>query len=169
MIDDEALENLNRLKLLSDSLGVIAQKELRDELPTDEEFELIKTFGGQLEHFWEDAVKDQAQDTYLDSRFFPAAVITDIATDPNGLVLEAGTGVPSAIYVVVPVDGILRIAVGSVYTYYEFEQPLSERLTDSEWRRMLGVEIVSEEDMYSEKQDIDQPDWTTGYRAYYPW
>ena len=30
----------------------IAEKELRGELPTDEEFELIRSYGGQLEHFW---------------------------------------------------------------------------------------------------------------------
>ncbi len=172
MIGDTETESLERLEALADALKTIAEKELRGELPTDEEFELILTFGGQLEHFWEDAVRDQAQESYLDSRMFPAAVIVDTATDPNGRVLEFGTGIPSTVYVVVPVDGILRIASGSVYTYYEFEQPIDERLTDSKWRRMLGVEVTPGQDypdMFAERQDVPQPEWTTGYRAYYPW
>ena len=170
MIGEAEEESLERLQMLADSLAVIAEKELKGELPTDDEFELILTYGGQLEHFWEDAVKDQAGEAeYLDSRLFPAAVVVDTATDPNGSVLEFGTGTPSTVYVIVPVDGILRIAVGSVYTYYEFEQPISERLTDSKWRQMLGVEIVSEEQMYSGREDVPQPSWTTTYRAYYPW
>ena len=58
------------------------------------------------------------------------------------------------------------------FSYYEFEQPIDERLTDSKWRRMLGVEVTPGKDypdMFAERQDVPQPEWTTGYRAYYPW
>ena len=39
-------------------------------------------------------------------------------------------------------DGVLRLMTGAVYSFYQFVQPLNERLTDTEWRRMLGIEAV---------------------------
>jgi len=35
------------------------------------------------------------------------------------------------------VEGKLRIAVGGVYTHYEFEWPTGDRLTDEKWREIL--------------------------------
>ena len=82
-----------------------------------------------LEHFWIEAVKDRTDAEYLDAREIPASLVTDLATDPNGMVLQAANGRPAQIYVIVPVDGTLRIASGVVYNFYQFRQPLSARLT----------------------------------------
>jgi hypothetical protein len=70
-----------------------------------------------------------------------AAIVADVATDPNGYALEEGTGRIFDIYVVVP-DGVggLQVARGGVYSYYEFRWPISERLTDEAWRSMLGTD-----------------------------
>lgn len=170
MIEEQDVTNLSRLSLLAESLKVISEKELREELLTDEEYELIRTYGGQLEHFWADAIRDRSGDAeYLDSQLFPSAVVVDVATDPNGRVLEIATGIPSNIYVIVSVEGKPRIAEGSVFTYYEFEQPISERLTDSTWRRMLGVELISETEGYRKRDEVAQPSWTQSYRARGRW
>ncbi|MCK9216863.1 MAG: DUF3160 domain-containing protein, partial [Firmicutes bacterium] len=67
----------------------------------------------------------------------PAALVADVATDPNGVVLQEGTGHIFDIYAIVPVDGSLRIAQGGVYSHYEFQWPMSDRLTDEKWRTML--------------------------------
>ena len=139
MLSQEDAENLARLSELASSLQIIAEKELRNETPTEEEFELIRGFGGSLEHFWQDAYKSETDAERLTSREFPSAVVTDIATDPTGSVLEVGVGKAGGIYVIVPVDGQLKIAKGAVYSFYQFEQPISERLTDSEWRTLIGV------------------------------
>ncbi len=88
MIRPGDTENLNRLTQLADSLQSISNKELRNELPTDDEFELIRTYGGILEHFWAEAAYEQSDDGYIDSREFPASIVADIATNPNGAVLE---------------------------------------------------------------------------------
>jgi hypothetical protein len=40
-------------------------------------------------------------------------------------------------FVVVPIEGKLYLTRGAVFTYYEFRQPSSNRLTDEEWQRML--------------------------------
>ena len=33
--------------------------------------------------------------------------------------------------------GTFHVALGGVYSYYEFQQPISDRLTDEAWRAML--------------------------------
>jgi len=164
MISKEDIEELGLLAELSNRLLVISQKELRNELPTDKEFELIKNYGGSIEHFWYLCMKDQSENEYFTSEEFPAALVTDVATDPNGSVLEAGTGNPCEIAVVVPVEGILRIAYGSVYNFYEFEWPLSDRLTDQEWREKVGA-APGAGYLYEKDDSIVKPEWTTSYRA----
>ena len=88
--------------------------------------------------------------------------MTDIATDPNGTVLQAANGRPAQIYVIVPVEGALRIASGVVYNFYQFCQPLSARLTDSEWRQMIG-EWISPDGRFHQDETPEKPGWTQSY------
>lgn len=162
--DDE--ENLKRLSEMAEQLKEISNKELLDETLTDEEYRFIEDYGGNLEHFWYESVKDSGDYVFPDE--YPSALVVDIATDPNGSVLEVATGNPSEIYVVVKVDGKLRIAVGSVYSFYQFAWPMSDRLTDSKWRIMMGFQ-VNEEGYYNQETPIERPDWTGSYRYRYDW
>ena len=137
-------DNLSKMEQLAMSLKTISEKELNNQSLTDADYELIRSYGGQLEHFWLEVNKDDPafkassnQRDYLNEN--PAAIVADVATDPNGQVLEEGTGKISEIYVVVPIDGKLRIAKGGVYSYYEFTWPMSDRLTDKKWREMLNA------------------------------
>jgi hypothetical protein len=53
-------------------------------------------------------------------------------------VLEIGTGRIDRIFVLMLDDaGQFNVATGGVYSYYEFTQPTSERLTDEQWWEML--------------------------------
>lgn len=135
-------DNLSKMEQLAMSLKTISEKELNNENLTDADYELIRSYGGQLEHLWLEINKDEPQYKELGQRDFldqnPAAIVADVATDPNGQVLEEGTGKIFEIYVVVPVDGKLRIAKGGVYSYYEFTWPMSDRLTDKKWRDLLN-------------------------------
>ena len=162
-------ENLGKLADLADKLKTIAIKELQNEEISKEEFELIETYGGEIEHFWFDAMKNMTGEEYPNSELFPAALVVDVATDPNGTVLEMATGDPATVYVVVPVDGKLRIAQGTVFSFYQFKQPISDRLTDSQWRRMLGIEVDIDENynITSYKEDVDHPEWVKSYRYVY--
>ena len=166
MLSAEDEENLARLSELARQLQTISNKELKNESLSDEEYELIKTYGGNIEHFWYDAIKDEAGTEYISADEFPAAIVVDIATNPNGEVLEVATGNPSRIYVVVNVEGQLKIASGSVYSFYQFTQPIDSRLTDSEWRYMMGIQC-DEDGRYNWDNKIDQPSWTNSYR--YNW
>ena len=162
-------ENLGKLADLADKLKTIAIKELQNEEISKEEFELIETYGGEIEHFWFDAMKNMTGEEYPNSELFPAALVVDVATDPNGTVLEMATGDPATVYVVVPVDGKLRIAQGTVFSFYQFKQPISDRLTDTQWRRMLGIEVDIDENynITSYNEDVEHPEWVKSYRYVY--
>lgn len=162
MLSADEKENLSRLEELAASLLTISEKELRGEVLTDEEYELIRAYGGTLEHLWDEAVKDKADSEWYGTQEMPSALVTDIATDPNGRVLQIATGRPSVIYVIVPVDGTLRIASGVVYNFYQFRQPLSARLTDSEWRQMIG-EWMSPDGRFHQDETPEKPWWTQSY------
>ncbi|HKM20512.1 MAG TPA: DUF3160 domain-containing protein [Lachnospiraceae bacterium] len=158
-------ENLERLSELSDRLKEISVKELTGDKITEEDYELIRSYGGNIEHFWAEAVKEQDDDGVLGSVEYPAALVVDVATDPNGAVLEQAIGGISTIYVVVPVEGKLRIAKGAVFTYYQFMQPIGNRLTDVEWRQMLGMGMDENMVPYEKDESIKQPEWTQSYRS----
>ena len=160
MINAKDKENLGILADLAGKLETIANKELAKELPTDEEFDLIRTFGGQLEHFWEEVMKaDFPNEDYVDPKEHPAALITDIASEPNGTCLEVGTGNPSKIFVIVEVDGKLKITSGAAFSYYEFTQPSANRLTDKEWRVRQGIQIEDYENPTKGRNPVDMPKW----------
>ena len=59
----------------------------------------IREYGGTLEHFWIEAVKDRTDAEYLDAREIPASLVTELATDLNGAVLQAANGRPAQLYV----------------------------------------------------------------------
>ncbi|MEA4986925.1 MAG: DUF3160 domain-containing protein [Anaerovorax sp.] len=154
LLDENITASLEQLEELSLRLKTISEKELAEQPLSDEEYDLIRSFGGQLEHFWLEALKDEGVDSPSAVVENPAALITDVATDPNGQVLEEATGYVSDIYVVVPVAGTLRIAKGAVYSYYEFPWPSDDRLTNEKWKDMLENSKVP-----------SSPSWTKTYTA----
>ncbi len=144
--DDSA--SLQRLEELAKAFQAIAEKELRGEALTEEEESIIRFYGGDLEHltmaaaFNPEAEGEPGGHTYMEEEP-QAAVVADVATDPApGLVLEEAVGRVDEIHVVVPVvdaEGTtyLQVAKGAVFSYYEFPWPMSNRLTDEKWRKML--------------------------------
>ena len=88
MLNSADEENLSRLSQIANQLFTISNKELQEETLTDEEYEFIRTYGGLLEHFWYDAIKDEANSEHIFADEYPAAVVVDVATDPNGTVLS---------------------------------------------------------------------------------
>ena len=158
-------ENLTQLADLAGQLAVISEKELTGGSITDDEYELIRSYGGTIEHFWYDAVRE-GEEGYIAPEEHPAALVTDVATG-DGSVLECGTGNAGWILVLVPVDGELRIAGGTVFSLYEFEWPSSDRLTDDEWCKGMGFQNSFTEDgtyVETEPLGIEKPAWTMDYR-----
>ncbi len=84
---------------------------------------------------------DSEIDPYTSEADDRTAVIADVHTDPNtGTVLEVGVGDPYTIYVIVQdSDGNLKLTRGGTFSYYEFTQPMDDRLTDEQWQEMLDT------------------------------
>ena len=81
----------------------------------------------------------------------PVPVIAAVAGGDQE-VLEVGVGEVDRIYLVVPAEAGFEIAQGGVFSYYEFPQPRSNRLTDEQWRERLETAPPS------------GPGWVTKFR-----
>jgi len=81
----------------------------------------------------------------------PVPVIAAVAGGDQE-VLEVGVGEVDRIYVVVPAEAGFEITQGGVFSYYEFPQPRSNRLTDEQWRERL------------ESAPPSGPGWVTKFR-----
>lgn len=135
LLSDEYRDKLERMESLLISLKTMAEKELRGEALTDEEYDTIRNIGGILEGLvtFSPQVQEQVE-SEADERM---AVVADVHTDTNsGLVLEEGVGDVFLIFAIVPVEGQTVVAQGGVFSYYEFTHPMSDRLTDEAWQAM---------------------------------
>lgn len=163
MLDDNQNTCLNLLYDMAVIMLNISEKELQNIELTDEEYEFIRCYGGALEHFWLEVNNEEySGGMYMSDLTCP--IIADIATDPNGSVLEVGTGKAQTIYVVVEVAGRVKIASGSVYSFYQFPYPMSDRLTDFEWKKMLGGWLDENYEYHDADESVKQPEWTQSYR-----
>jgi hypothetical protein len=118
------------------SLKAISLKELIGDSLTSDEIELIRNSGDVLE-----AITELPTDDLLVSEADEKmALIADVHTDPNTeQVLEEAIGNPMIIYVAVLINGQVVLTRGGTFSYYEFAQPMSNRLTDEEWQDMLDA------------------------------
>jgi hypothetical protein len=143
LLTEIARDALDTLHYLADTCRIIAEKELENKPLTDEEYEFIRNYGGELEHIFDAVKKEEVTalmgDYYRDQYLYahPSGLVADVATDPNGLVLQEATGYAKEIYVAFPRDGQVVLSRGLVFTHYEFIVPLAERMTDDEWHERL--------------------------------
>lgn len=137
LLTDETDRLLRDLEELESFFGRVAQDELAGLPISEADNQRIGSIGGELEALWW-RTSDQGGPSggSLDD---DAAIIADIQRAAAS-VLEIGTGRVDRILVMVPDDvGGFQLAVGGVYSYYEFLQPMSDRLTDEAWRAMLDA------------------------------
>jgi hypothetical protein len=111
------------------TLGQIAEKELRGEVLTEDDHLRISGAVSFYDKF------GTASDYFI-SELIEVPVIAAVSGAEDS-VLEVGVGYVDRIYVVVPINGTLQIAQGGVFSYYELIQPRSDRLTDEDWRALL--------------------------------
>ncbi len=168
MLDDTMKEFLTNFSELSMKLYNISEKELSGQNLSDEDYELIKNYGGAIEHLITDSgVYEYTSDDSKKSN----AIVADIATGGN-TALEIATGNPIKVYVIVEVDGKYKICSGGVYDFYQFEVNAEDRMTDKEWRVMMGFEYAysyggmgdRENSLKSLKEDLKFQEWTKSYR-----
>jgi hypothetical protein len=138
-------ELVKRLELISD-------KEIKGTELEDDELAFIKNIGESLE----DITTFPAQSAlggYSPETDEKMAVVADVHTDPNSqLVLEEGVGNPFYIYALIPYQQKQYLAIGGVFSYYEFTKPIGERMTDEQWQSAL-----------SKEPKPDLPIWTNSF------
>jgi hypothetical protein len=120
------------------TLGDIAVRELAGEALTEDDYAAIQACLGL-----EECQVLRERSYGLEAEMEPAPIVAAVAGGGSQLdrVLEVATGYIDRIYVVVPIEGQVQVAQGGVYSYYEFTQPRSDRLTDQAWReRLVGPE-----------------------------
>lgn len=138
----EGLQNFNLMlpefqepiQLLEDYLIFLRDvsiKELENTPLSDSDHQNIFSFGKILEDICTDPDDPQKSSDNM-------AIIADVHTDSiTNQCLEEGVGYPLEILVIVKEGGLIRLTRGAVFSYYEFPQPISNRLTDEAWRDML--------------------------------
>lgn len=125
---------LRELEELLLRLKEISERELRGEPLGEEDLALFKGYGERLERLTTFPSLEHLENEEDRSM----AVVADVHTDPNtGRALEEAVGRPMWLYVVVPINGELWLTAGAMFSYYEFAQPISGRLTDGEWQTMI--------------------------------
>lgn len=124
-------------KLLWDLRG-ISRKELAGQALTRDEHETIRFIGGQLEGLMIRVMGEDGGSYWSDVPLADRdmATVADVHTAASQ-VLEAGVGRAHELVAVVPVEGKLLLARGAVFSFYEFQQPASNRLSDEAWQAML--------------------------------
>jgi hypothetical protein len=148
------LSNLiEELQFLKD----VSERELAGETLTDDEYWHIFYWGGVLEQFTIAAADIEGEGNRPVLEDQKAALVADVATGTNDLmtlvVLEEAIGQPTEIYVVLP-DSPWRIAVGAVFSYYEFTVSPEQRMTDETWQGLVEAGT-----------NPPQPDWTQTFIA----
>jgi hypothetical protein len=121
---------------LDSFFGRIARDELAGKPIAKADNDRLTYIGGELEALWwrTSDLSQHALPTDADQD----AIVADIASSNSG-VLEVGTGKIDQIYVLVPDDqGHFQVAVGGVYSYYQFTTTVGERLTDESWHALLA-------------------------------
>ncbi len=135
LLDKEPREKLERMESLLLALKTMAEKELRGETLSAEEYATLRRIGSTLESLttFSPVIQEEVA-SEADERM---AIVADVHTDPNsGQVLEEGVGDAFTLYVLVPVEGQVWLMTGATFSYYEFKQPMADRLTDEAWQAM---------------------------------
>jgi hypothetical protein len=127
----EASKRWDDLEMIILTCRHLAEKQLKHKPFTRQDREFFDTLGDRLanlEGFGGAASRVER----------PRAIVADVCRvlDPTRVV-HAGTGMPQAIYVVMPQDGEQWLCRGGVMTYREYVTGDGRVLTDDDWQKML--------------------------------
>ncbi len=145
VLSENGRKRLQGLEQLLKRLCDILLKEMKNEELSDQDDKFLREFAAHLKTTTVGA-DDDAQKT---------TIIADVHTDQNSrMCLEEGTGhIRAAVVVCKLPGGGLQAFVGPAFSYYEFKHPMSDRLTDEAWRKML------------KKDAPPLPEWTSSFAA----
>ena len=170
LMTDELKGRTAQMKDYIDFLLTVSNKELKKEKLTESEYNTIEYFGASIEHFTLSVVDpDKSFDEWsqVEGPDKSIAIVADIYTRnipdcPKNGILHEAVGNANNIFVVVEIEGNLYLTKGATFSYYEFIQPLNNRLTDEEWQEMLekkkapSVPVWIEKIMIKDTPKVDE-------------
>ena len=149
--DAESEERLDALHAMLLTLKAVAEKELRNEAPSAEEYAAVAAIGDTLSFICSLPLGDPEGGHPSGGAY--ACAVSDLYRDPvYDEVLQAATGRPVTYYVIAPVEGRPTLTVGAGFSYYEFVRPAGGRYTTSSWSEAVGMGALP-----------DPPAWTASF------
>ncbi|MEM1000144.1 MAG: DUF3160 domain-containing protein [Bacteroidota bacterium] len=153
LLTDNIEQKTKRLLAMGDQLRAIVDKQLTGTPLTGSENDFLRYIGADAEWLSLNLMDKENISWYeLNAVDKFMALVADVYTyqgDNQQGVLEEAIGYADEIYVPVPMpDGSIQLCRGAVFSYYEFVQPIDQRLTDEEWQQML-----------IQGSAPDRPDW----------
>lgn len=154
LVPQEELEKLkietalDRFAEILSRLLEISKKELENKSLTEDEYDFIEHFGSHSE-----GLIKFVSGGDVDTDVLKTVMIADVHTEGNvEKALEEGVGYIKTLVVAYKLpEGHILVGVGPAFSYYEFKQPMKERLTDEAWREMLDTAHPPE------------PEWTKSF------
>ncbi len=166
VMTDEIKTSLQQSSQMMARLQEISEKELQGQSLSEEDYNYIKnidkTFNNIIEYLASALTVKQGRNIPLISKkktslvgkedSFKTTIIADVHTETNTKkVLEVGTGkIDWVIVAHASKDGRIGLAVGPMFSYYEFAHPMSDRLTDEKWRNQVLYQT-------------ERPDWISSF------
>jgi len=129
MLRPESHQRLSHLEeLLQQILDITTKQLTNDDLSSEN-----RKFFSELPSRLASVVKD------VQDQFLITTLVADVHTNPlEEKVVEEAVGKVDLIVVACPMsEGKAFLAVGPVLSYYEFKQPMIDRVTDEAWRKLL--------------------------------
>ncbi len=127
----EALHNLGELSAM---FAEMARKELAGEPFTQDEAYFLQLHIGEYLFLIRNSIE-----VWETNPPKTTALVADVASNAAaGKVLELGIGNPDLIYVITNSPYGPQLTRGAVYSDYEFQQDISNRLTDDDWRTQVS-------------------------------
>ncbi|NBB95945.1 MAG: DUF3160 domain-containing protein [Planctomycetes bacterium] len=138
VLPDGVTDNYVQFAALCGELATVADKEIAGKPLTAEDRALLRGAAGRFKATTR--LPRKLAEKVLSGTDSKMALIADVHTDNNtGLCLEEGVGTPFLLTVRMPLDGKQTTLHGAVFSYYEFKQPIDDRLTDEAWQEMLAA------------------------------
>ncbi|RLJ06830.1 MAG: hypothetical protein DRP13_04775, partial [Candidatus Aenigmatarchaeota archaeon] len=153
---EDVKNSLEQSRDMMARLREISEKELEGKALSDDDYNYIENIDSTFNKIIEDLASaltvkeggcsgpDCEVKTSLEGKddAFKTTIIADVHTETNTKkALEVGTGKIDWIIVAhKSKDGRIGLAVGPIFSYYEFPWPMKDRLTDEKWREMLNSE-----------------------------
>ncbi len=147
VLNQTETNRLNSLTFILSRLLNISKSELEGKELSTADYTFIRDFGDQL----------TSVITGVNARGKNTTMVADVHTDTNNpqQVLEEGVGYVDLLIVAYKVpDGRVITGAGPVFSYYEFKQPMDNRLTDEQWNEML-----------QNGSQPSRPSWTSSFRS----